>query len=149
MTNLEQQYPETLWDIRPLAGGTVLRDYLEDGVRVLLLRSTGSICVYLGVPLTHPLAGFSYDDIPLDCHGGLAFSKEGDGRRWPQGFWWYGYDYSHAGDQPLFEGEAAQIVGLHDDDHRWTIKEVCQEAVESVYGLKQLMKLAEQLAGKR
>ena len=78
----------------------VLLDRFGNGYRILILSCGIHPCAYVGVPSDHPLAGFSYMDLLhlIDCHGGLTFSDEGDGEARPRGYFWYGWDYAHAGD---------------------------------------------------
>jgi hypothetical protein len=96
MANLTD-YDDDFSDLSKVKRGTVVADWYKDGVRFLVIVHYG-FCVYLGVPIDHPLAGFSYDDIPLDCHGGLTFAGEGEGEYRPKHFYFYGWDYAHAGD---------------------------------------------------
>ncbi len=99
-----------------------LRDWIDDegtplARRALILAGPmGSPVAYVGVPSGHDLAGKSYDDIPLECHGGLTFADEGGRGNWPAGWYWYGWDYAHSGD---FMSFAPKLGG-----HRWTIEEV-------------------------
>jgi hypothetical protein len=104
---------------------TPLLDFEHAGVRCLVIEGpVGALCAYVGVPADHPLAGKSDTDPALDdlsVHGGLTFADEGDGRYRPAGWYWYGWDYAHAGDL---------IPGLHayPGDRAWTVGEVEAEA---------------------
>jgi hypothetical protein len=140
----KEKYSDDLWDIREIEVGTILRDWLDEGVRIILMRGPASITVYLGIPPTHPLAGYGYDDLPIDCHGGLTFSSEGGGH-WPEGYYWYGYDYAHAGDYTQFKDSPSLVF---EDDKKWTIKEVVADAWGAVYDLHKLMGLAEKVKNK-
>jgi hypothetical protein len=46
---------------------------------------------YVKVPATHPHAKSSYDEVPVDVHGGLTYSKTDD-----DGGTWFGWDDCHA-----------------------------------------------------
>lgn len=140
--------------------GTILADWYEDGVRVLIMRGPGSLCAYIGVPSGHPLAGFDYDDIPLDCHGGLTFSrsedqklKDGTNNLWPSGYWWYGWDYAHAGDFS-FTDLRPEIMAIKmkyesfGQDKQWTVDEVKNDIRDVVYDFKKLINLAEKINNK-
>ena len=97
--------------------GTIYHDEIREGVRLLILRGPVSVNAYLGVPLDHPLAGFHYNDIPLDVHGGLTFSSKGATRKtttWPASWWWYGWDYGHAGDKSFYDLKS-RTFSLKDD----------------------------------
>lgn len=99
-----------------------LRDWTEDEgtplARRALIRTGpgGSFCAYVGVPADSSLAGRDYDDMPLNCHGGLTFSDAGGRSGWPEGWYWYGWDYAHGGD---FLNYAPRMGG-----HRWTLEEI-------------------------
>ena len=81
-------------------------EFEHDGLKCLILRNLelGHLCGYVAVPKGHPCYGKDYDHIPYDdlfpveVHGGLTFSGEGDGNRWPEGHWWLGFDCAHAWD---------------------------------------------------
>ncbi|MBA7548936.1 hypothetical protein ES705_41404 [subsurface metagenome] len=84
------------------------RDEFEHaGLKCLILRhyELGHLCGYVAVPKGHLCYGKDYDHIPYDdlfpveVHGGLTFSREGDGDTWPKGYWWLGFDCGHAWDR--------------------------------------------------
>jgi hypothetical protein len=70
----------------------------------------GAWCGYVGVPERHKYFGSHYDDVDVDCHGGLTFADRChagaeetaichvpfDGRS--DKIWWLGFDCAHAGD---------------------------------------------------
>src|ERR1700688_3408798 len=103
--------------------GKVYFDYFDQGVRVLIMRGPSSINCYFGVPSDHPLAGFSYDDLPVDCHGGLTFGKEGKDP-FPIGFYWYGCDYGHYNDMSFYNLE----YPMSRQGKPWTPEEVKKDA---------------------
>jgi len=122
-----------------------LKDWFDDGVRCLILRGPGALCAYVGIPKDHPLAGFSYDDIPIECHGGLTYSGEGDGKLRPDGFFWYGWDYAHSGDY-CFYYDKPPIAGLRSlVDKKWLVEDVEKDMWSAVYEFKKLIRLAEQI----
>jgi len=126
-------------------------DRFEDGVRFLILRGPSSVCAYIGVPKSHPLAGFEYDGVPLDCHGGLTFSCEGgETGPWPAGWWWYGWDYGHAGDRSTYDDlPGIKALGFGEcDEQRWTPKMVDDESWITRYRFVKLARLAEKIAAK-
>lgn len=84
------------------------RDEFEHaGLKCLILRhyELGHLCGYVAVSKGHLCYGKDYDHIPYDdlfpveVHGGLTFSREGDGDTWPKGYWWLGFDCGHAWDR--------------------------------------------------
>jgi hypothetical protein len=50
--------------------------------------SGGYLCGYIELPLDSTYINCVYDDIPIDCHGGLTFKEEN----------LIGYDCAHSGD---------------------------------------------------
>jgi hypothetical protein len=134
------EYPDDFWDLNEVEKGTLLADWYEDGIRFVVLAHFG-FCAYLGVPVDHPLAGFGYDEMPLDCHGGLTFAYEGDGENRPKFFYFYGWDYSHAGDKTF--SRTGLIESPYKGDREWTLGEIKAEMKSASYDFKRLMKLAE------
>lgn len=124
-------------------------EYGKD-IRILVRRGGASLCAYVGIPIEHPLAGFFYDDMPLDCHGGLTFCEEGKkDNDWPEGFYWYGYDYAHAGDYMTYYDTLPSSTSLKNlkvlalrEDRKWTIKDVKAEAESVAYDFDKLAQLA-------
>jgi len=83
------------------------RDEFEHaGLKCLILRhhELGQLCGYVGVSKGHPCYGkdyelMPYDDLfPVKVHGGLTFSRVGDGDTWQKEYWWLGFDCAHAWD---------------------------------------------------
>lgn len=122
--------------------GTVYIDAFEEGVRYLIVRGGGSLCAYLGIPMAHPLAGKDYDDLPLDCHGGLTFGSEGDehaGRK--KGWYWYGWDYAHSGDKSFYDFDLGFSSSYPEKE--WVVSDVKAEIWSVAYDFKRLMRLVE------
>ena len=80
-------------------------EFEHAGLKCLILRhpELGHLNGYVTVPRGHPCYGKDYDGMPyedlfpIEVHGGLTFSKEGDGDKWPEG-WGFGFDCAHAWD---------------------------------------------------
>jgi hypothetical protein len=123
--------------------GTIYRDWFEDGLRCLVMRGPGALCAYVGVPLDHPLAGRSYEDIPVRVHYGLTFSGEGDGKWRPKGSYWYGWDYYHCDDYSFYYDTSPSSVLRHTEYKKWMVNEVEAEIQDALYEFKKLMKLVE------
>lgn len=148
----------TFEDLLPMKSGEVIADWYEDGVRCLMLRGTASMTMYVGIPETHPLAGHSYDDLPIDCHGGLTFGAKGGGSDTfrPEGFFWYGWDYGHAGDMFLYDIDPKYMAIMNEttlpdwkkDDVKWTPAMVKKDSWSALYEFKRLVKLAEAIAAR-
>lgn len=118
------------WErLRDIPSGTLLWDEQQGDARFIVMRGPASLCAYVGVPSDHPLSHRNYDDVELECHGGLTWGKEGKGYH-PEGWYWYGWDYGHAGDACLWDSETLARLGsmLHDGGHQWTLPDVLRDA---------------------
>lgn len=97
-----KDFKEILWeDLLAMEEGTIIKDWFDEGVRCIIVRGPSSLCAYVGIPSSHPLSGFDYDEVPIRCHDGLTFSGEGDKYR-PEGYYWYGWDYGHSEDYAFY-----------------------------------------------
>jgi hypothetical protein len=139
---MSNKYPNDLIDISEIPYGTILRDWYDDGVRVVIVRANISMNVYLGVPSGHPLAGHSYDLLSLACHGGLTFSREGDDEYLPKGYYWYGYDYAHAGDYCWYPSGSPDFM---ENEKKWSLGEIVNDTHTSIYDFKKFVRLAEEI----
>lgn len=142
---MADKYDDDLADIKPIKPGTIMADWFENGIRAIVMRGPGSYCAYLGVPSDHPLAGFHYDSIPLDCHGGLTFASEGQDH-FPEGFYWYGWDYNHAGDRAALHYDT--YIPSLETGKSWSLGEVKAETHQVIYDFGRLVKLAERIKAK-
>jgi hypothetical protein len=122
---------------------TVYLDEQSEGIRTVVLRGPASVNAYLGVPVGHPLAGGSYDDLSLDVHGGLTFG--GTFKEFP-GWYFYGWDYAHAGDKMLHTREVIAIIGEDRDGRYWSPEDVISEARDAEYDFRKLVRLAERIS---
>lgn len=125
--------------------GHIFYDAIKEGVRVIVMRGPAALCAYLGVPKDHPLAGFDYNDLPMQVHGGLTFGSAPE-EGWPQGWFWYGWDYAHAGDWSTYDDERRDPPPWKSDAKKWTVPEVVAEAKDACWDFRKLMKLAEKCA---
>jgi hypothetical protein len=58
---------------------------------------SGHLCGYVHLTPDSDFYGYEYDDIPIDCHGGLTYASEHDDE------WVIGFDCAHMGDyQPFY-----------------------------------------------
>lgn len=133
-------YKDDLRDLSDIEHGTILAEWFDDGIKAVIVRGPAAMCAYLGVPVGHPLAGHDYNNVPLAVHGGLTFASEGGGFL-PEGFYYYGWDYAHAGDHMSF-GTGIPMPRFH-DDKEWTLGEVKSEVQEALWDFKSFVKLAE------
>ena len=68
--------------------------------RISRMEGSGALCGYVGIPKGHKYWGVIYDEgdaeldaIADDVHGGFTYTEEGD-----DGFWYFGFDTTHADD---------------------------------------------------
>lgn len=69
---------------------------------VVVMQDMGFRCGYVGLKEGNAYYGKHYDDIPVDCHGGLTYSEgflpvledSWDNKD----LWWIGFDTGHLGD---------------------------------------------------
>lgn len=137
---------EIEWDALGVRVGAIVRDWMHGDVRCLVRRGRMSWCGYVGLPSNHSKAGFSYDDMPLRCHGGLTFSQRLRG-----GWYFYGWDYAHFGDGNtlFYEGPTSKEIekvlegrplfgAFFRMGKRWTIPEVEAECNDVAKQLSRL-----------
>lgn len=76
----------------------VLADGTYKGFKVCILSYGTHPCCYFKLNDGDKFIGTNYDDIPLDCHGGITFFQKTDSNA-PMGEgYWLGWDYGHYGD---------------------------------------------------
>jgi hypothetical protein len=112
----------------------------ENGIKYVI-KSLGTHPVaYIGIEENHPLAGFDYEEIPIDVHGGFTFSRKGDGEYLPKGYWWYGWDYAHSGD---FSGYYEADSYLAKNSKKYTIDDIKNDVWSATYFFEKLKKILE------
>lgn len=131
--------------------GTIYHDeMLEEGtVRFLIMRGGASLNAYLGIPEGHALAGKDYETFDLDVHGGPTFAGTGDEKDglWrPRDWYWYGWDYAHAGDlcfYALYDLHYPMRSFLLIHEHGWTVEDVLSDSQDAIAAFVMLIKEAE------
>lgn len=63
----------------------------------IVFQDLGHRCGYVGIPAGHKLYEVYYEDIPMDCHGGLTFSSFSN--KLGPDVWWIGFDCNHLCDK--------------------------------------------------
>jgi len=114
------------------------------GVRRLIKNVCGSyFCQYIGIPKGHSLYEINYDEIPINCHGGLTFSDNWNNinESFPKNYWWIGWDYSHIGDYCYTKNSSFKMKDTHD----WTLEEVVDNGSFPAYDFGKLMRLIEKV----
>lgn len=144
-TDIAERFPQTFADVVAAETGAVFCDEFEDGIRFLILRGPSALCAYLGLPTAHPLAGWEYDHLTIDCHYGLTYS--GSGIHGDGSTYWYGWDYSHSGDRSTYDFGRSDRAFMR-DEKEWTPALVYADAWTARYEFKALVKLSERIARK-
>jgi len=121
--------------------GTIYRDITLYGLRCLIMRGPCSLCAYIGIPLDHILANKGYDDVPLAVHGGLTYASAGDGSHFPAGLYWYGWDYAHFGDAPLYDPSEGSWGLQSNNDKKWLVEDVEKELKKAAKDFIRLLNL--------
>ena len=140
---MRKEIKEMVYKPERLKTPEILLDTEEEGIRIIILSLGTHPCAYVGIPINHPLARFDYDDLSfIRCHGGFTFSREGDGKYLPKGYWWYGWDYAHCGDyMGYYENDESIQLG----SKKWTTQEIYDEAQFVAWDMKRLMTLIEKI----
>lgn len=103
-------------------------------------------CCYVEIPKIHPYYHMHYDDIKIECHGGLTFSNYKSFDELPKRKYYIGWDYHHPGDYYL---PATSLSGMLFDIHneliqqcnptyflkdkkKWTVKEMRDEIIKVI-----------------
>lgn len=114
---------------------------------LVILKGPASLCAYVGIPASHPMAGKDYDHVDLDVHGGLTYSDAELINVPEDKYYWYGWDYAHGGDKSFYElsptiREMRKRLGVdfHIKDHGWTVPDVYRDAYRILPSLRKLLK---------
>lgn len=97
---------------------------LDERFRGVILRGTRSLCGYVGVRASDPLAGWPHHELQLAYDRDLTYSDFAIGLGLDSSWWWYGTDYAARGDRRVcsrangitWEGETRWIVALVRED---------------------------------
>lgn len=84
-------------------------------------------CAYVKLTEGHKYYGADFDDIPINCHGGLTYSYCYVNSLFTDGGWWIGWDYAHCTDQ----------IGKT-EGKKWTTSEIIAEVKQVIEQLKEL-----------
>lgn len=91
-------------------------------------------CAYVEIPKGHKYFGKPYDEIPLDCHGGVTYSESDlvfheyspkyhcEVKTTIEDTWIIGWDYAHSGDY-----YASYVGGSWMGDKKWRTEDIFNE----------------------
>lgn len=114
----------------------IICDKIMEGHRCIILDLGTHPCAYVGVPSTSKLVGVSSELLPMDCHGGFTYASFGKDYL-PEGYYWFGWDYAHAGDFSFIS---------EPEGKKWTVKEIESECWNVAYNMTKLRKLINQVS---
>ena len=90
-------------------------------------------CAYVVLHKGHVFNGVPYDDIPVECHGGLTYGQPRlEGVKLEDGEYVIGWDYAHYGD---YTPDASGVYGAH---KKWNTTEIVNEVTEVCKQLREL-----------
>lgn len=90
-------------------------------------------CAYVVLPKGHVFNGVPYDDIPVECHGGLTYGQPRlEGVKLEDGEYVIGWDYARYGD---YMPDASGGYGAH---KKWNTTEIVNEVTEVCKQLREL-----------
>lgn len=103
-------------------GREVLDSGISFGFNFYIISFGSHPCCYVEIPDNHPLYLEKYDDIEIDCHGGLTFSSSKLTGIDETGLKWFiGWDFAHCDDY------YCSPVGSDLKGHKWTLDELICE----------------------
>ena len=134
------KFKEMVYQEKHLKRPEVLLDEEVGEFRVRI--HTLGVCptAYIGIPKRYKWAwGLTYHNFnAIGVHGGVNLCRAGDGEIFPEGYYWVGWTYDHAGDR--YGAGELMIEGKE-----WTTEEIYQEAVDAAYKLHGTLELTAQI----
>ena len=117
-------------------------DYYEPQTELRLAICRGPACflAYIGVPRGHRIAGESSLDFP--CRWGVTFSGYSTPLL-PANFYWWGWDYGHAGDFMEFSEIPENLLPMNSTAQRISLEEVRTDAFAIFEKFKEALVLAQ------
>ncbi|MBV7542000.1 hypothetical protein [Acidovorax sp. sic0104] len=121
--------------------------------RGLIIQGGAGYCAYDGVPLDHWMAGM--DELVLRVHGSITFQGAGDGLYRPEGWYFWGWDYQHWGDQKVLDPALLDLlppefrermVSANSKGKKWTLPEIQQDLIDAAVELHVLVQEHERAA---
>lgn len=90
-------------------------------------------CCYVFLPEGNKYFGKTYDEIDIDCHGGLTFSEDDlIFNPLPNKDWIIGWDYAHYNDYMGYYGE----LESYEKNKKWTTEELFEEVKQVIEQLQ-------------
>lgn len=119
-----------------LPENTILLTWYDGIFKCVIIRSTYSLCAYVGVPIRHDFNKIENVRDYIECHWGITFLDETNVLG--TGYMWYGWDYGHGGDCTFYS--LKNEYGFPPIGKKWVVNEVEAETKEVVLNIKKLIK---------
>lgn len=122
------------WERKMLRRGVVVPKVDGEETFEYYIISQGRFPVaYIKVPEKSKYYQKNYDEIDLDVHGGLTYSRNylAIEDKVLQG-WFLGWDYAHVGDYIALPSE----IENEDDTHKWTVEEIQEDVYRALRELR-------------
>ena len=107
-------------------GVTILDKGTYKGFNYVIVNYGTHPCCYVAIPQGHKFFEKHYDDIGIDCHGGLTFSHYidfGDGKEY-----YIGWDYAHYEDyNGIYELDFLKGFNHNHYYKKWTTRELLED----------------------
>jgi hypothetical protein len=107
---------------------TLLDEGQLNGIKWKIVSLGTHPTAYVGIPKSHVYFGKDYDEVNINCHGGLTYSKS-----WILNLldeidvWWFGWDYAHYDDYTEFGRRYNQ-----NPLKKWTTEEIKKEVMDVI-----------------
>lgn len=115
---------EMVYQQQGIMGGEILDSGEIDGYKYKIVSYGIHPCAYVCLPKNDKFYGLPYDEIDIDCHGGLTYGS------FQQNEFWIGWDYAHWGDycgyHALFDFDSEFV------EKRWTTAEILEEVKDVI-----------------
>lgn len=70
---------------------------------VVIFQTIGHRCGYVGLPKNNKYYEMGYDEIDIDCHGGLTYASSSLYEQDDTDTWWIGFDCAHCDDSKDYD----------------------------------------------
>lgn len=118
-------------------------DFIYKGLRYVVTFTPGGYrCGYVGVTPESRYYGKFYDDLEIECHGGLTYSDGGKDSAHPieSDLWWFGFDCGHC-----FDGNDIELAKMYYPERHILGIEYEGEVRSLEYVQNECQKIADQL----
>lgn len=113
---------EMMYQSEAIIGGEILDSGEIDGYKYKIVNYGPHPCAYVCLPKDHKFYGLPYDQIDIDCHGGLTYDAKKDDE------YWIGWDYAHFGDYSGYD--IFSSMGVF--GKIWTTAEILEEVKDVI-----------------